>query len=674
MRLLIALISFIVGLYFLRNNIVFSIVLSLLFLLFCVYRFRKSKIFLLILISSFAGGIALSNLKITHNNENNSYAGMVIEAKDNYFIFQSHFEKFYIYEKDNTREVGDRLIVNSSPKDISFTSYESQFNFKEYLNNKGVYRELSSYDISATFSSPIRLKRLRNNFLSNFDSETAVLIDAFLFNNKDYKNDAINKANELNLVYLLSLSGIYLHFLMFIIEKLISLKFDDKYAKLIPILLCIPYAIFTFPKIGVMRVLIVSLLRFINLYSKSVSNKINPNSISILLFLLVDYHLAFNEAFIVGYALSICLKILSLSTNRLKKNKRRIVTPILIYLFFLPISTFGSGELHLFTFFFQLILIPINVIFVLLVVISFLKVPIYSLINGYSKAIYFMLNGFYRFDITVPFGDFGPWIFLIYYLILLYALYLYESKRIIHLKHTSIPLISILFIAMLPIKNISNAVYFVNVGQGDSIVIRNHNKVVMIDTGGNKSFDMAKETLIPFLHKKQINHIDALITTHGDFDHSGAAISLMENFKVKQYITNQNRDVFPYKVGNLTLFNLNSFKGKDENDNSLVIKTHFLNKEWLFMGDASSDIEKLLIDEKIDIKADILKLGHHGSKTSSSKSFLEIVQPSEAIISVAEKNGYGHPDEEVIKRLKELNIKIRQTSLEGTISYLSIVP
>lgn len=676
MRLLFVVISFIAGLYFLRNNIVFSTVISLLFLGFCLYRFRKSKLSLFFIIIFFAGGIGLSQLKITYNPVDQNYSGMVILAKDNYFIFESNFEKFYVYEKDNDREVGDFLTINSSAKEIVMNSFESQFDFKQYLNDQGVYRELSSKDIKTTLSTFLRLKKVRQSFLSNFDDETATLIDAFLFNNKDYSNDTISKAGQLNLVFLLSLSGVYLHFLMYLIEKLINLKFDEKYAKLIPILLCVPYAIFTFPKIGVIRVLIVSLLRFLKNYSFTQIQKtipIHPISYSIILLLLIDYHLAFNSAFLVGYALTLMLVILNQSLSRIKKLKRRIVTPILIYLFFLPVSTFSSGEIHLLTFLFQIILIPINALFVLLTVISFLKVPIYGLINGYSKAILFFIDAFSRIDISLSFGDFGIWFCFIYYLLFAYGIYLFESKRINHLKKLSLTMVGLLLFAMVPVKNITNAVYFINVGQGDSILIRNHNKVVMIDTGGNKSFDMAKETLIPFLNKKQINHIDALITTHGDFDHDGAAESLMKNFKVYNYITNQNKDVFPYKVGDLTLYNLNNLKGKDDNDNSLVIKTNFIGKNWLFMGDAGIDVEKALIDENIDIKSDILKLGHHGSKTSSSLEFLKAVDPDEAIVSVGAKNGYGHPHKEVIERLNALNIKIRQTSIEGTISYLSFI-
>ena len=222
---------------------------------------------------------------------------------------------------------------------------------------------------------------------------------------------------------------------------------------------------------------------------------------------------------------------------------------------------------------------------------------------------------------------------------------------------------------MIPINIPNNVVYFINVGQGDSILIRNHNKTVLLDTGGNKKFDMATETLIPFFNKIGVNHIDLLITSHDDFDHSGAVNSLIENFKVKTYL--HNREDFPYKIGDIYLENINFYNG-DENDSSLVFLLDFMHKKWMLTGDASTETEKYILDSGINVDCDILKVGHHGSNTSSSERFIEATSPSEAIISCGAKNSYGHPHKEVIEILEKYNVKIRRTDVEGTISYVSM--
>ena len=191
----------------------------------------------------------------------------------------------------------------------------------------------------------------------------------------------------------------------------------------------------------------------------------------------------------------------------------------------------------------------------------------------------------------------------------------------------------------------------------------------MIDTGGNKSFDMAEETLIPFMNKKKITHLDALILTHDDFDHSGAKDSLCQNFTVKNVLTEANQ--FPYKVGDLCFTNLNTFDFTEENDKSLVLSLDFIHKKFLFMGDASVKTEEKIL-ETYNVDCDILKVGHHGSNTSTSDKFLKAASPNEAVISVGAKNSYKHPSHEIIDRLKKYNVKIRRTDEEGTICYFSL--
>jgi competence protein ComEC len=182
---------------------------------------------------------------------------------------------------------------------------------------------------------------------------------------------------------------------------------------------------------------------------------------------------------------------------------------------------------------------------------------------------------------------------------------------------------------------------------------------------------MAEEVLIPYLRKKRIYHLDYLIASHGDYDHIGAKDSLLKNFSVGKFI--DSTESFPLTFGNVTLTNYNHYKASDENEKSLVLGMDFMDKKWLFMGDAPMEIEEEIIKDYPTLDCDILKAGHHGSKTSSSLDFLKTVTPDTAIISVGYKNHYGHPDKEVIARLESLNIEIRRTDVEGTITYQKFV-
>lgn len=224
----------------------------------------------------------------------------------------------------------------------------------------------------------------------------------------------------------------------------------------------------------------------------------------------------------------------------------------------------------------------------------------------------------------------------------------------------------------LPIKNmISSEVSFINVGQGDCCFIRHQNISVFIDTGGLKYTDLAKESLIPYLKKKRVYDIDLVITTHDDFDHNGALSSLITNFKVKQIMTNLSFHSVSY--GNIKFVNYNNHikKGGEDNEMSLVIGFRLGNKDYLVTGDASKEIESNIMKEYQKIPCDILKVGHHGSKTSTSEAFIKWLKPKVGIISCGKNNKYGHPHQEVLAILKRNNVQIRRTDLEGTINYFT---
>ena len=671
MILFFSLIAFIIGLYFFRNNIIVSVIISLIFLCFIIIRLRRKKKTLAITLISFGLGLAIPNIPFGSLGSY-EHEGIVIESKENYYIFYSKFEKYYVYEERNSKEIGDYLIILSKSEDIKSTTYESQFSFDSYLKDKGVTKSLSSKSIETKLSNPIKLKAIRQKFLNNFGGDTKALLGALLFAEKDYQSKPIETISELNLIFLLSMSGIYLSFLLISLEKLSKFFLKDKYAEILPLVILTPYIAFLFPKIGILKVSFLTLAKYINRYAlKKRFSYLSIVSFLGLLFLLIDYHFAYQSGFYISFGLSISLIFFRTAISRFKKKRQAVLIPLFIYVFMLPLTNLSSGNFHVFGLLFQTILIPFNEIFIIFGLLSFYSTyPFRIILSNLTRVLSLVYTEIAKADINIPIADYFKYFIWLYYILLMYGVYLLESYRIRHLKLNAIPLISFVLISMIPVRRyITDGVYFINVGQGDSILLKNKDNIVMIDTGGYKSFDMAKETLIPFLKKKQINHIDLLVTTHDDFDHSGATQSLCDNFNVKNYFT--SRDQFPCKVGDIYLENLNNYDG-DKNDSSLVFNVSFMNKKWLFMGDASVETEKYMIASGIDLDCDILKVGHHGSKTSTCEEFLRVATPETAIISCGAVNKYGHPNKEVIDRLNARNIKIRYTSLEGTISYVSI--
>ena len=263
---------------------------------------------------------------------------------------------------------------------------------------------------------------------------------------------------------------------------------------------------------------------------------------------------------------------------------------------------------------------------------------------------------------------------LVYYILHFLFLY-YASHDFVPLTRTFlIGQVTVLLLFALPIENrITKEVNFINVGQGDCTLVRDHNKVALIDTGGLTYTDIANDVLVPYLKKKRIYKIDMVIITHYDYDHYGALEDLKKNYKVNQIYDYSSS--FPITMGDITFNNYNYYSQghSEENDKSLVIGFNMLNKDFLIMGDASTYIEKEIIKNESSVPCDILRVGHHGSNTSTCEEWIKYTTPEEAIISVGKNNRFGHPNKEVINVLNKYKIKIRRTDIEGTIVYKQFV-
>ena len=240
---------------------------------------------------------------------------------------------------------------------------------------------------------------------------------------------------------------------------------------------------------------------------------------------------------------------------------------------------------------------------------------------------------------------------------------------------------------------VNDFVSFLSVGQGDSAIIYSNGYTALIDTGTSMSgFTVVKE-----LRKCGINRVDVLILTHPHDDHIGGAEYLIEEMAVsnmvlsnvlpneddnaqclnylKQSASDKQIDCYTatqgmvINIGNFELTVLMSDdEAKDENDTSVIIMAKNGDTEFLFTGDAEAVTERKLIKENINFDCDVLKVGHHGSNSSSIAEFLEIASPQYAVISVGE-NSYGHPHNDVLERLENINATVLRTDTYGNITF-----
>lgn len=232
-------------------------------------------------------------------------------------------------------------------------------------------------------------------------------------------------------------------------------------------------------------------------------------------------------------------------------------------------------------------------------------------------------------------------------------------------------------------------VHFIDVGQGDSILIQVNSKNLLIDSGPSAS----KDKLVKYLNSLKISKLDYIIATHPHEDHIGNMSYIIDNFEVLNFYApkvNSNTKAFETMVESLVIKNLKikvlkpNIKSIDLGENtkvdvfspisneyenlnnfSSIIKISYGTTSFLFTGDSEELSEKEVLTQGYDLKSDVLKVGHHGSSSSTSKRFLDAVDPYIAVISVGKDNSYGHPSQEVLSRLKDLTIY--QTDLDGNI-------
>ncbi len=236
------------------------------------------------------------------------------------------------------------------------------------------------------------------------------------------------------------------------------------------------------------------------------------------------------------------------------------------------------------------------------------------------------------------------------------------------------------------LENESLKVYFIDVGQADSILITTNGENMLIDAGNNED----GEKLTTYLHSLGINSFKYVVGTHAHEDHIGGMDNIINNFSIENFFmpdaitttktfedvldalenkqlaftTPEEDATFSLANAKFTVLHIDGNQ-KDLNDTSIVLKMVYGNTSFLFMGDATSEIEEKIITK--NIQSDVLKVAHHGSEYSSTTAFLKKVAPKYAIIEVGVNNTYKHPKDITLKKLQNIGAKIYRTDEDGTI-------
>lgn len=660
---LLCFVQLIIGILSYRN--LYLLFISLAVFIFVLIRF-KWKLSLLNL-SFVALGLFITFIQPKGNIKLEDGIFIVIKAEENYIVCLNITGKYYVKANGNDFALFDIIKITGYCEKLSFNHFEEGFNFKTYLQNSNINYELNIKGFSYIFKNFIR-KDAFNYCLKYIEySDAYKYVSNILFkDNLDKSFSYYYEIYENDMSAFVSLSTLNFYFLFKVNVKLAEkLKIKRLYADILNIIISVLFLFFTNFKFSLLKLLILNLFFLFKAIFKFKLETFQFILTMGFVFLILNPYLIYQKSFYISYMIVIFNFLIKPILYKFNYAKRNVIRTLLICLLLLPLSMMENHTISLNRILLQIpLFLFANLIFslsILLFICPFLGYIVNYLVIFYLS----ILRLVNRYNLLIIVGDFSLYLCLLYYLlfsfILIFAFLKYKTLFSISI------ISSILFVSFISLPNISNKyeIHFIDVGQGDATLIRYKRKNILIDTGGSTYNDLSKECLIPYFRKNKIYYLDYVLITHRDFDHYGALENLNKNFKINQIIYNE--DFYNLEIDGLNIENLNQNPNySNDNDNSMVLKFEIKNTSFLIMGDASKTVENSILSKHIDIKSDIIKIGHHGSNTSTSFDFLYKVDPKLAVISCGENNIYKHPSSEVIKLLNNLNIDIVRTDIDFT--------
>ena len=604
-----------------------------------------------------------------YNSNTKQVEGIIIkqELNDNKNIIHiKSKEEIICYLNNKTNyELGDKVLIIGEFK----KNNTNNVNYKVYVNKIKI--------ISKNKNIYYKFKNLLITYLNNNP-----YLYVFIIGDKSkIKKEVLTSYQANGISHLFAISGMHITLLATILLKLLK-KVEENKRYIITSIFLILYLLICNTSASILRAVLFFILFSINKIYYFYIKPTNIFIVVVIITLLINPNYIFNIGFQYSFSISLSLLLLS---NRLSSNNyilSLLKVSITSFIISIPISLYHFNTINLLSIIYNIFYVPFIslLVFPLSLVVLLFKplLPFYNLLITILETTSIFLNNIKI--LTFLFPKIPLFLYFIYYLIII--LIIKNTKYII-----------ILFLSLILHYNINNIINedyieFINIGQGDSILIHSNKENCLIDTGGSSysKYHISDIVTLPLLKDKGIRKINKMYLTHGDNDHLGEAINIIKNIRVDKVFINSNKtnynekQIYKYHsnieklkegvittCGNITLYQINT-SFSDENDSSLVLLGIFKNYTFLFMGDASINTEKYILNNYDLPIIDVLKVGHHGSETSTSKVFINTINPKYSIISVGKDNKYGHPNKEVLENLKDS--KVYRTNQDGSIMFI----
>ena len=614
---------------------------------------------------------------------------------------------------------GDSLYIEGEFKQPEEARNYKGYNYKQYLKTKKIIGtvELEKVKIlkssNGSFIHNIQ-KYIRDTINGTLTDEEGNLLLAILLGDKDKLSEDIQESFKTsNLSHMLAVSGAHVSYIIlgltYVLQNSIIGKKNGKIVCIIFLLVFMAITNFT-P--SVTRACIMAILTLFSSIIYRKSDVYTNISVAALITLIFNPYSLLDLGFQLSYGGTIGIIIFIKRIQEKKSNskvinyiKQMALVSIYANIIIIPIMMYHFNTVS-FTFIISNIMAsPILGIIVitgfLFIIASITVKPLTRLIAIFIKPILSILIKISQICSKLPFSNIlvvTPYMFNVisYYAIILYCIKSKKNNKCKIIICLLIVLILINFIIYIFPQKLR--IFFIDVGQGDStLIITPDKKTVLIDGGGSDSFDVGKKVLLPYLLDRRILKIDYVLISHFDTDHCGGILTIMEKVKVKNIIISEqaehseNYERFKklmihkkirlievkkgdkIKIGRYSEFKIlfptsRLLSENPLNNNSIVAQFNYNNFKMLFTGDIEKLAEQqILKTEKAEIRADILKVAHHGSKTSSIPEFIKAVRPRIALIGVGKNNTFGHPNQQTIKNLENIKCRIYRTDLQGEI-------